>query len=126
MNYKMEAHIPSQIETLLHHRSNADITSFEYILDGIRIMMKEHQSFLDALDADMKKRVDESNNLFTETKKLILTAFKNKTDEEGVTYVHGVVSQLEQAYNALELQYMNDVLTTCSSYQQDDNGTGNE
>lgn len=112
----MEAHAPNQIETLFQHRNNADVATFDYVLQGLKILMKDHTDFLNGLKQDQQKREQQSKELFQEAKKTILTAFKDKTEEEGVNYVHAVLSNVEQAYNALELEYMNNVLTTCTSY----------
>jgi|SRR6056297_1741729 len=119
MDYEEEMHAPNRIETLLQHHDAADVASFDHVLHGLKIMMKNHPNFLDGLKQDETKREQETKKLFKTAKETILTAFKDKTDEEGINIVHGIISNVEQAYNALELEYMNDVLTTCVSYKQD-------
>lgn len=121
MDYEVEYHIPNQMEQLIQYRNNADIKGFEHVVGVLKILLKEHKGFLDALDKDMMARVKHNQLLFKDTKKLIIKALDEHNDEEGLNITHAYISQLEAAYNASELKYMDDVLTTCVSYHSDDN-----
>jgi hypothetical protein len=123
MNYDMALHVPNQVETLLHHRSQSDIDRFEYILEGLKKIMCDHDRFISGLADDQKKREQAHKELFKTTKETILTGFKDKTDDQGVLIASQVVSQLDAAYSNIEHQFMTDAITTITSY---DDGRGTE
>lgn len=116
----MEVHIPNQMEALLQCRTSADITSFDYILKGIKTILKEKDDFIKGLNEDQKKREDTKNAVMAEAKKAIGEALNENDVERGLTTAHAVLSQLEQAYNAVELEYMDNVLTTCTTFDEED------
>lgn len=125
MKYDMELHIPNQVETLLHYRSQSDIASFEYILDGLKKLMSDHKEFLDGLSEDQKKRDMATKDLYKKLKEAILKAFKDENDEDSVLITAQLVSQLEPAYGDIERRFMTDVITTITSYD-DGRETDNE
>lgn len=125
MKYDMELHIPNQVETLLHYRSQGDIASFEYILDGLIKLMSDHKDFLDGLSEDQKKRDVATKDLYKKIKEAVLKAFKEENDEDGVLITVQFVSQLESAFGDIERKYMTDVITTITSYD-DGRETDNE
>lgn len=125
MKYDMELHIPNQVETLLHYRSQSDIASFEYILDGLIKLMSDHKDFLDGLSEDQKKRDVATKDLYKKIKEAVLKAFKEENDEDGVLITVQFVSQLESAFGDIERKYMTDVITTITSYD-DGRETDNE
>ena len=122
MRYDMNMHIPQQIETLLHYRSNSDVVGFDYILTGIRTLMQSEQGFIKGLDDDQKKREKNIKDTMNEAKKTILTALNEKKTEKGLDITHQVIIGLEQVFNRIELEYMNNVLLTCKTFEDDDGG----
>lgn len=118
MNYEKEAHIPQQIELLLQHRADGNLEGFEYILDGVKIIMKSHQDFLDGLQTDLDKRTKDVTKAANDARETILKAFKEQKSLDACQTSQQVLMQLENVYNAIMLGYMNDVIQTCMSYQQ--------
>lgn len=118
--YDMKLHMPQLMEKLFECKSNADIAGFDYILEDIKKLMKDETEFIKALKIDQKNREEEITALFNEAKKTILNGFKDKNNVEGVNHAHAVVSQLSEAYNAIEIKYMDDAVTTCTSYRDQD------
>lgn len=118
--YDMKVHIPQLMEKLFECKSNADIAGFDYILEDIKKLMKDETAFIKGLEEDQKNREEEITALFNEAKKTILNGFKDKNNVEGVNHAHAVVSQLSEAYNAIEIKYMDDAVTTCTSYRDQD------
>lgn len=119
MDYDMDIHIPNQIEALLTHRSNGDVSGFNYIIEGIKTMMNEHPELLSGLENDVLQRKQKIDTLFENSKITILNAFKDKNTVDGLNSIRNIILQTEQAYNTIELEYMNDVLTTLHSYDGD-------
>lgn len=116
----MKVHLPQLMEKLFECKSNADIAGFDYILTDIKKLMKNEKEFIKGLKEDQKNREEEITSLFNEAKKTILNGFEDKNNADGVNHAHAVVSQLGEAYNAIEIKYMDDAVTTCTSYSDQD------
>ena len=116
MDYDMNCHVPNQVEALLSHRINGDMHGFEYVLTGIKQLMNDHPLLLDAFENDYKKRNDKHDEIFKKAKKDIETAFKDKTIIDGLNNIKNILNQAEGLYNMVELEFMNDIVTTLSSY----------
>jgi len=122
MNYENNIHLPQQMELLLHHRAEGNIEAFDYILNGIKIIMKEHDTFLIGLVGDKNKREKQVINTAKQCKETILKGFVDGLDLDGCQHAQNVLSGLETAYNNIMLEYMNDVIQTCMSYQERKDG----
>ena len=121
MNYENNIHIPQQVELLLQHRANGDIDGFNHVLEAIKIIMKDEQTFITGLVADNNKKEKQIIDTAKDCKKLILKAFETGSELEGCQTVQGILSQLENAYNTIMIEYMDDVTQTIMSYH--DRGT---
>lgn len=119
MDYDMDVHIPNQIEALLQHRAKGDVNGFDYILDVLRTIANDNEILLSALTEDNKKRNKNLEKLFNESKNQVLNAFEGKNTVDGLNTIRTVLTQVEQAFNAIELEYMNDVVTSLVSYEDD-------
>lgn len=118
MNYENDIHIPQQVENLLQHRADGNIQGFEHVLEAIKIIMKDDQTFITGLVADSNKKEKKIIDIAKDCKKLILKAFDNNTELEGCQTCQSVLSELENAYNAAMIEYMDDVTQTIMSYHE--------
>ena len=126
MNYDKELHIPQQIELLLQHRADANIKGFGYILDGVKIIMKDHPVLLDGLKTDETTQTKNIEKAANNSREMILKAFNTSSGLVACQTTNQILTQLETIYNNIMLEYMNDVIQTCVSYKNETNGTDQE
>ena len=118
MDYENEIHLPQQVELLLQHRANGDIDGFNHVLEAIKIIMKDDQTFITGLIADSNKKEKQINDTAQECKQLVLKAFDEGSALAGCQTCQSILSQLENAYNGIMVEYMNDVTQTIMSYHE--------
>lgn len=114
--YEKENHMPQQRENLLNARVNRDLGQFENILGGMEIFMQDNHIFMDGLQNDRDTLEKNEQELSKECREGVLKALENKNDEEFVGHLRMIMKSLDDAYNALLGEYMDEAMRTAFTY----------
>lgn len=123
MSYNKEIHLPQQVETLFQLRAGGNAGEFEYVLSGIKKIMHDKEKFLDGLKQDEAARKKKIDSLILNTKTTVLKALGEKNTLDGLSSAKYVLSLLDGEHDAILMEFMDDVMTTCMSYND---GSGEE
>ena len=116
MEYDIETHLPQQVETLFQLRASGNAGEFEYVLGGIKKIMHDKEKFLGGLKQDEAARKKKIDSLINNTKTTVLKAMDEKNILNGLSSAKSVLSLLDGEHDAILMEFMDDVITTCISY----------
>jgi len=122
MEYDKEMHLPQQVETLFQLKAGGDIENFIEVLESIKQIMRNRTDFIDGLETDGKTKEEKRKELLVETKKTILKSLEDKDLMIGLSQVEQILAASKSQFEQILRNYMNDVMTTCMSY----NGSSEE
>jgi len=119
--YDFSMHLAQRFENLLNAKETGDIPGFENVLNDVKKILRSNPSILKGFQADEHKTKDQMNELFTALRNHLTKALDNKTDENMILDADQALQLFRNDYNMLQMQYMENILDSITSYYTDKN-----
>lgn len=116
----MSVHVPARMEELMTFKTQNEIVGFESVFNDIKMILRDKKSLITALDSDVEKRVKNHKELAGDVKKHVLKALDGDLLQDGLVIVSSILQQFEAGYQAIEMEFMNDVSTTLITFSESD------
>jgi len=122
----MGVHIPARMEELMTYKTQNDIVGFSSVLNDIKKILREKTVLIAALDSDEEKRLKNHKLLADDAKKHVLKALEGDILQDGLIVLPSILQQFEAGYQAIEMEFMNDVSTTLITFSEPDDESESE
>ena len=117
--YDFNVHLAQRFENLLNTKEAGDIPGFENVLNDVKKLLRENKDLLKGFKADEHKTKTQLDELFTSLRNHLGKALENKNNENMILDTDQALQVFRSDYNNLQLQYMENILDSITSYFHD-------